>query len=248
MFQEDGSIIEKSNITSDAIIVNQCNLNDITYYNTTGSNILFYSTKERGLSKSRNTAIRLSKADIVLIADDDEIFTDTCETAIKKAFANNPECSVLTFNIENLQKKKSDKEYYVGYIEALKTSSVQIAFRLKDIKDNNINFQENMGSGSGNGSGEEIKFLFDCLKANLKIKHIPLEIATLDRNSESLWFKGFDKKYLIDRGWATKQYLGKFWATIYSIEFCIVKYQRYKNEISLFEAFKFCLKGIRQTR
>ena len=249
MFQDIERFIDRANIVSNARIINQCDDIAHTCYRAKNGIVNIYCTNERGLSKSRNMAIRLSDADVVLIADDDEVFDSNCAKNIIEAFETNPEYSVITFNIHNLKKANSNIEYRIGYVEAMKTSSVQIAFKLKDIKNHGIRFQENMGSGTGNGAMEEIKFLFDCLKTGLKIKHIPVYVATLNPDSISIWNKKpFSNQYFRNRGWASKQYLGSVIAILYALEFCACKYFKYRKISSFCNALIQHILGIRSKR
>ena len=101
-----------------------------------------------------------------------------------------------------------------------------------------------MGSGTGNGGGEENKFLFDCLKSKLRIKHVSITIASLPTTRKSKWFHGFNEKFFKNRGWSTKQYLGSLGAFLYAIEYCVAKYTKYKKDISFLRALKYSLKGI----
>lgn len=91
MHQKDASIIERSNVQSDVVIINQCDRNDIEdfdFINKKGRkcHAKFISTTERGLSKSRNMAIRNAWGDICLICDDDEWIADDSEDKILKAY------------------------------------------------------------------------------------------------------------------------------------------------------------------
>ena len=57
-------------------------------------------------------------------------------------------------------------------INAGRIASVQIAFRNNNLI-RSTPFNIKMGSGTGNGCGEENKFLLDCLKKRVQIKYIP---------------------------------------------------------------------------
>ena len=59
MHQKDASIALTSNVRNDAVIVNQCDVDEITESDIVDSvgnthKTLFISTQERGLSRSRN--------------------------------------------------------------------------------------------------------------------------------------------------------------------------------------------------
>ena len=64
-------MLEKENIKCNCIVVNQCDEEHFEEIEDDSRKIRIFYTKERGLSKSRNMALRNSKADILAIGDDD---------------------------------------------------------------------------------------------------------------------------------------------------------------------------------
>lgn len=156
--------------------------------------------------------------------------------------------SIITFALRYGEKKFANIEKEVKYVEAMKTSSLQIAFRRKKIQKHRLSFNIKMGSGTGNGGGEEIKFLFDCLKAGLVIWYVPIIIASIQDGSKSQWFKGFTRQYFFNKGWSNKMILGKFWACIYAAYFTITHYNKYKNDCSFWLSFLYQIKGTFQRK
>ena len=103
MHQSDASIASQVNLQSDAVIVNQCDIDntvEVSFNNSAGNpcKIKFISTKERGLSKSRNMAIRNSRADLCLIADDDECLDTDYPQTIIEAFQKYPQADIIAFD------------------------------------------------------------------------------------------------------------------------------------------------------
>ena len=81
MHQVDHTIVKRTNIQTDAVVINQCDRNEITTYQFSNKlnqicNVIFVSTIERGISKSRNMALKYATGDICIICDDDEILCD----------------------------------------------------------------------------------------------------------------------------------------------------------------------------
>lgn len=219
MHQKDHSIITKTNIQTDVLIVNQCDSNNIeefSFLNKKGNicKALFISTTERGLSNSRNLAIENSSGDICLICDDDEILEDDYEDKIIEAF-NSYNDDIIAFKFGNPNRKYSNKTYQIGFFLTGKVGSVQIAFRHENIITKGIRFNPKMGSGTGNGAGEENKFLVDCIKCGLKIRYIPVLIGSLTIGNKSNWFSGYNEKYWINRGWQSRMIYGSIWGYIY---------------------------------
>lgn len=249
MHQTDHSIVTKSNIQSDVVVVNQCDKNQIEEYsfkNKIGKEcrVKFVSTTERGLSRSRNMAIKNATADICLLCDDDEVLDDDYPTKIIDAFTHNPESSIIAFHLYyHHPKQYPEKEIKVGFLQALKVASWQIAFNRNHISEKSILFDESLGSGASKAGGEEVMFLYTCLRNKLKIKYTPINIGKLCEG-ESQWFHGFTEEYFFDRGIFTKKLLGKMLATLYGIYFLIKKRPDYKGDISINKAATTLFKGI----
>lgn len=222
MNQKDASIVSKTNVQSDVLVINQCNENKeekFEFFNKTGelckARMIF--TTERGLSKSRNMAIRNATGDICLICDDDEILKDDYVDTIEKAFMNYPKNDIIAFNVQCPNKIFPAETYNINLYLAAGISSWQIAFKRLYIKSI---FCERMGSGTGNGGGEENKFLVDNLKKGCKIRYVPGVIGKLEP-SNSFWFHGYDKQYWINRGWTAKMIYGYILGYVY-LWYCII--------------------------
>lgn len=249
MHLQNFEIINNSKITSDVLIINQSDENldqSRTFSDKFGKtfNVRMISTTERGLSRSRNLALKYASGDICLISDDDQEFEKSYEVSIINAFEENPKADIIIFSVNNPRKKKfSNKKSRVGYLSALRFSSSQIAFRRARVLQKRLMFDVKMGSGTGNGGGEETKFLYDCLKHGLRIYYVPILIATLTHSS-SMWFSGFTNKYFMDKGWAHKRTKGYVFGIISILRFVIIKYPIYRKEISFNKAVFYGLKGI----
>lgn len=251
MQQHDKSIIEYSNIQTDAVVVNQCDydkVEEFDYTNKKGKlcHVKFICTRERGLSRSRNMAICNSWGDICLICDDDEKFEDDVENIILNAYSKNKNASVITFAFNRKGKTFPMNEQRIGLVRILKTSSVEISFKRGDIVHNNILFDVKMGSGSGNGAGEENKFLIDCYRKKLEMMYCPHTIATL-LSEDSKWFKGYDHVYFRNLGWSTRRTLGIIIGGIYLLYSLIAHYKLFSSEISIIKVGKYMLFGFLET-
>lgn len=245
MHEKDYEIIRRSNINSNCVIINQCNENSkeiITIENN--KNCLWINTLERGLSRSRNMAISNAKAGICLIADDDEIFVNDIESLILEAYKKIPQADIIVFDIKNYRKNIRNKIFKFKRLQLLRVSSVQITFKKNSIKENNIKFDVKLGAGTGNGAGEENKFLLEAYDKGLQIYHYPVNIARLIKNNESTWFKGYDEDYFYKRGVSTRYILGAWVSCVYAVYFLIFKHNLYKNNIKFLKALKIIFKGI----
>lgn len=235
------------NAQSNVLIINQTSYEAISEFKfkdirSVEHTCKYICTKDFGLSNSRNKAINEATGDILLFVDDDEEMVSNYVEIIAKAFNSHSDADVITFALNYSAKQFSGKEKRIGFLGALKCCSPQIAVKRIVVVNNNIKFDKTMGSGTGNGGGEENKFLFDCLKKRLKIYYVPEVIATI-HSGDSKWFSGFDKKYFYNRGYSTSKILGRPLAWLYALEFCIVKWPLYRKEISFLKAFYYNLKG-----
>ena len=247
MHQTDARVIEKSNITGDVVVVNQCDKNDYFEEKTKNGLVRFFSTTERGLTKSRNMAIDKSNADICLLCDDDEVFVDLYEQKIIKAHEKLPFADVIIFKMVNRPPSFEDKVIRLKFPKTLKVSSWQISFKKESLKKAGVRFDTLLGAGSGNGAEEELKFLTDCEKAGLKIYYVPEEIASVER-TQSTWFNGFDAAFFENRGATTRYILGLWLSLLYAFYYVLRKRNEYKADISMRQALYHILKGIKNNK
>ena len=103
-----------------------------------------------------------------------------------------------------------------------------------------------MGAGSGNGAEEEFRFLTQCRKAGLKIYHYPYELATVAQ-TQSTWFKGFDREFFVNRGNTTRYIMGLPLSVLYAAYYAFAK-RKQLADISMFKAFSYTLAGIKENR
>lgn len=247
MGEGNESFVKKINLNSDAVIVDQCDSCGEQYLVVDKNNICILFSSDRGISKSRNLAIKEAKADICLFCDDDEILFENTEEIITDAFMKNSRADVIIFNLENWRKNLGVVEKKLRYTDLFKVSSVQIAIRRKSVVDKEIYFDELLGVGSGNGAEEEFKFLLDCRAAGLEIYYNPKEIAYLNKDKSS-WFSGYTEKFFYDRGRTTRYIMGYIMSQLYAFYYIFTKSKMYRNEISVWKAFKAIEKGIHGKR
>ncbi|MCF2653175.1 glycosyltransferase family 2 protein [Anaeromassilibacillus senegalensis] len=244
MHQKDVSLAMKSKISGDVLIINQTNWDGLTEITEDGRCIRMISTTERGLSRSRNMAMQNALGDFCLLGDDDEEFVEGYAGLIEEYFCLLPEADIIAFDLKNKVTRLKPCVSRVGRLSSMRLCSCQLAFRKESVLRSGVRFDPYMGSGSGNGCGEENKFLLDCLKAGLKIYYVPKQIAAL-KVQESAWFFGFDEKFFFQRGSATRYMLGLFPAILYGLYYILTKHSMYKKEISMKAAFIALMKGIK---
>lgn len=145
------------------------------------------STNTKGLSVNRNIALSHASAPLLMIADDDETFSEEGLRNVMESFRDFPEADLIAFRYDS---KTAPKTYPVeGY--SLKNrakghyiSSIELCFRNESVK-GKIWFNENFGIGATFPSGEEDIFLQDCLDAGLNCRYEPKTIACHDGETTS---------------------------------------------------------------
>ena len=212
MFQDVHSLIERINIQSNALIINQCDVNRHEYLEIINKKgiqckVRIIHTTERGLSRSRNMAIYNAIGDICLFCDDDEVLEDDYVEQITTSFHQYSQENIILFRVKRPDMNYSSKTYRVGLFRAGRFGSVQIAFKRCSIVKASIRFCEKMGSGTGNGGGEDNKFIVDCLRKKIKIRYVPVLIGSVSQ-IQSQWFHGYDRTYWINQGWTSKMVYG----------------------------------------
>lgn len=243
MHNADISIVQQTGITTAALIINQCNIEDYFECIKDDITIRMISTTERGLSKSRNMAISNAVGDICLLCDDDELLCEAYEEIILSTFQKLPQADVIAFKISNQTCRLNGRIQKLSYFQLLKIKSWQIAFRRSSILSKSISFDELMGAGSGNGAQEENKFLIDCYKAKLSIYYAPFAIASVAQK-QSTWFYGFTEDFFYQRGGATRHMMGLHLSLLYALYYLLFKYPIYRADITMGKAFLSILKGI----
>ena len=247
MHQRDDTLVRKSRITGDVLVVNQCGHNGLQEFETPQGRAKMIFTTDRGLTKSRNMAIDASRADVCLLCDDDEVFVPGYEKTILSAYEELPQADVIIFKMVNWPAAFEDKAMELKFPKTMKVCSWQISFRRQRLLEKGVRFDELLGAGSGNGAEEELKFLLDCQRAGLKIWYVPREIATVAQ-AQSTWFEGFTEKFFEDRGATTRYILGAGVASVYAVYYALKKKKQHKYPLPVGKALAATFRGIREDK
>ena len=125
MHQADHSLLERMHVASDAVVINQCDQEGNETFEFNGHHILWINTIERGLSKSRNMAIRNATADICMIADDDMEYRADYVDTVTSAFAR-ISADIIGFQVCGIESKFKDysaEEQKITYLKSMKMAS-----------------------------------------------------------------------------------------------------------------------------
>ena len=240
-------LAQSMNLETDAIIVNQCATCGYEEFTHKERLIRCFSMKERGVGLNRSTALLFAGEEIVLFSDEDIRFYPGYEKVVLKAFEENADADVLTFNFKvdasratyyNKEKKRIRWYNYGRY------PTFCVAARLDTLRKVNVSFSLLFGGGAKYSNGEDSLFLHDCLKKGLHLYAVTEEIGE-EIYRESTWFKGYNEKFFVDRG-VLYHHLYGVMAVPFSLRFLLANRKEMCKEISLSKALSFMKKGIKE--
>lgn len=250
MHQNDYSLLEKMNINSDVIVVNQCSRIGFDEFIYKGYNVKFFSFAERGVGLSRNNAFIRATADICLFADDDVTYVEDYKEIIRRSFEDNPNADIIVFNVPSTNPDRPsfqiNKSGRVRLFNCLRYGAVRIAVRTDRVREANIYFSLLFGGGAKYGSGEDSLFIYESIKKGLKVYAEPQVIGYVSQEDSS-WFNGYTDKFFVDKG-ALYACLSKRWAEVLCLQFVIRHRKMFKDDKKCMEAFRLMNKGIREMK
>lgn len=244
MNQSDLSIAKKANANADILIINQCDHDGYVEELYNGYRIRMISTTERGLSRSRNMAIKNALGDICIFCDDDERYVNGYKDNVINAFNKKKKADIIAFNVRHINvrnKRKMHKKFKKA--PKFKTyGSWCLAFRLDEIRNKSIFFNVNFGAGSEKiNHGEESVWQYKAKKNGLKIYQHPFCIVNVQQ-SDSTWFHGYNNKYFYD--------MGAYVREVFPVLKCVFKYYyvfrlHSRTQLTICEQLKWLNSGIR---
>lgn len=144
------------------------------------SDIIYVPLKEKGLSVSRNNAIKHSTGKYILVMDDDVTFSiSSIDELLEQAEREHVDVATYYHRYSDGRSTLRKGHAFIhNKFNISSPSSIDICIKRSAIIGCNIKFDENFGLGAIYPSGEEMIFLSDCLKNNLLVKRYPIEICT----------------------------------------------------------------------
>lgn len=140
---------------------------------------------EKGLSKSRNLALKNATATLCVITDDDIVFNADFAINICNAFNQSPNAALITFRIVN-GAGQLYKKYPIGRkpastaLKRLSIMSVEMVVNREKINEIGVAFNQNFGLGAQFTMGEEAVFTHELHQKNSLIVMEPVVIAKHD--------------------------------------------------------------------
>ena len=190
-----------------------------------------------------------ASAEIVLFADEDIVYDDDYEQSVLKAFEENPQADLLTFNVRAVEGRRTyenRKVKQVRWYNYGRYPTYSVAARLDSLRRANVWFSLLYGGGATYSNGEDSLFPHDCLKKGLKIWAVPVEIGheAVREDGSSTWFNGYNEKFFYDRGVLYRDLYGRL-AVCMALRFLLAHRKITCQELTIGDAFRIMRKGIR---
>lgn len=203
MNQEDLSLAKKMNISSDVIIANQADRNEVIENSYAWGTVKMISTGTKGVGRNRNTAFMYADGEILLLSDDDMRYSDTYAEDIVNEFDAHPDADVFIFNIISTDAKRAQKQncrtMKMTRFSRLPYGAPRIAVRRSSWEKSNVWFTTLFGGGAKYTNGEDSMFLADLRKKGLVIYVSNKCIGQVNMNN-STWFHGVDAEFYFNKG------------------------------------------------
>lgn len=240
-------LVRKMKLDSDAIIINQCDCNEVQEWQENGNTIKAYSFCERGVGLSRNNALLRADHDISLFSDDDIVYEEGYKQKILDEFEAHPEADMLLFQVDVDEARRTytnDSFGKVGLMNCGRYPAYSFAIRTEKMHAKNLSYSLLFGGGAKYSAGEDSLFIHDCIKRGLKVFRTPVRIGQ-EIPRPSTWFHGYDEKFFFDRGVLYYHLYGKLRKPI-AIRFLL----KYKGEmckdIAVKDAYRLMKKGMQE--
>lgn len=169
------------------LVINQTNQDNLL--NSDFPKVRVVNSFEKGLSKSRNLALRHAVGKIALVADDDVVFLPDFDTKIIESYQQNKDFSIICFQTlttkNNPYSKYKNQAFNMKEKHFLNVLSIELTFKIQDLSEKNIVFNEYFGLGAKFEDAESLFFLRRANHNELKILFSPKNIVIHQEYSSS---------------------------------------------------------------
>ena len=245
MNQSMEHIAEKMKLSSDAVIINQCDCLKQEEMEYRGNRIRFFSFPERGVGRSRNEAILRADRDICLFSDEDIVYEEGYAEKIAAEFEKNPRADMILFNVTVEESRRTyhiTERSRVHWYNCGRYGAVSFAVKRESLLASGVTFSLLFGGGARYSNGEDSLFLKEFMQKGYRVYTAPVTIAR-EEAGDSTWFKGYDRKFFYDRGVLYHYLYGKL-AALFSLRFLLAHKNKICAEVSVKQAWQWMREGI----
>jgi glycosyltransferase involved in cell wall biosynthesis len=218
------------------LIVNQTEENKLLVSDFPSIRVI--NSFEKGLSKSRNLALKNAISKIVLIADDDVVYKKDFDTKIVQAYNQYNDKAAISFCIEKpnellYKKYLPNAKMNLGLMELFNVLSIEISLNKSIFDTLGVKFDEHFGLGSTFEMGEEAIFLSDIKEQNQQIAFVPSVIAIHSEISSTEKID-FEQRYYIQGAFLSRVLKANYFTGLTTKLFFDLKQKKLKfNQISV---------------
>ena len=205
--------------------------------------------REKGVGRSRNTALEASTGEIIQFGDDDIVYEPGYSKRVLAEFDRHPEADMILFNVDQQPGRETYKNTdfrQVSWYNYGRYPAYAICARRQKLMESGARYSLLFGGGAPYMNGEDSLFLHDCLKAGLQIYRTDVKIGK-ETPGESTWFKGYTDKFFFDRG-VLYHFLYGNMAALWGFRFLFKNRKEMCGEKGLPACYKLLCKGIRHGR
>lgn len=212
-------------------------------------NIRVINSEERGLSHSRNLAIREAIGEICLVADDDVQYVENLNDIVIDAYSTYKDAAVITFQMNNaegaLYRDYPDITYHTSKT-IRSVNGVVISFKTGALLKTETYYDLNFGLGCTFQTANEYVFMKNVLKSQLQAVFVN-KVILAHPNHSSGQDMGSDRVMYARAALTHKyySYLSYLWVFKY-LRFLIA--HRYIKGKEIFKKMKVGFAGIRKYR
>lgn len=245
MNQSMREIAGRMKLGSDAVIINQCDRYEYEEMEYQGHRVRFFSCAEKGVGRSRNSAILRADRDICLFSDQDIVYEEGYAQLIAREFNSNPRADMILFNIEVAQERRT---YYirerrrVHWYNCGRYGAVSFAVRRDKLLESGVTFSLLFGGGAKYSNGEDSLFLKEFMDKGYRVYTAPVTIGR-ETAGESTWFAGYNRKFFYDRGVLYHYLYGRL-AGAMALRFLLAHREKMCHDTGVRQAFAWMKEGI----
>ena len=146
----------------------------------------------RGVTASRNTAIREAAGEVLLFGEEDVTWVREGVDEVVAIFDDNPRLAVFLGRAQTETGKL--RKRYPAYRElatvwnSARVGTIELAIRPDRVLRVGVAFDENFGAGTENFLGDEYIFVADALRAKLKCEYFPVTFSEHPAESSGTQF------------------------------------------------------------
>ena len=225
------------NVDSDVAFCDQCGRDGTYSFEHKGHTVTVHEVSWRGVSRARNFLIDRCSADIGLFIDDDCVLNEGYADAVETSFQNYPKAKIIRFNTTrghwNPVHAEAGQHRRASFKDLSSFGMWGFAFRVEDLRELGVRFNEKLGAPNYLFNGEDSVFLFDCCKKTKDIDQDPFFVCDVRETKKSTWFETYNDEYFVTKGFVYSYLYGSLWMAALARMYLSYKksYQRRWNDV-----------------